>query len=972
MVLAAEVPTFNKDIRPILSENCFLCHGPDPEHRGGELRLDLREEAIIPHDSEIAIVPGKPEESAMIKRILDTDPENVMPPPKAHLVALKPEQIQILKDWIKGGAVYESHWAFTAPKKAALPPAGTHPVDAFVRDRLAKGKLSPSAQAPAEIQVRRLYLDLTGLPPSPAESAAFIADPAANRLVKLADQLMTTPAFAERMAMPWLDAARYSDTHGFSIDDHRDQWGWRDWVIAAFLKNQPYDQFLTEQLAGDLIPAATPDQIAATGFLRNSMNTHEGGTIAEEYRSAQVIDKVDAVATSMLGLTVKCAQCHDHKYDPISHKDYFSFYAFFNQSSEPGLGATNGSTAPIMEYQSPLGDGGIEGLKTRIASLEYLRLHPSREIAKARDAWAEAIAITAATVSGFPWAEFTPSSAQWIWENAPKENESIRFQKDFSVTGKIEEAWIFHTCDDSAKVLINGQPAGEISIWSTPFMGNVTAYVKDGVNLIDASAANVGGASGFVAVLAIRTAAGWQFITSDNTWQAKREADAPWGPAQTIAVLGAAPWGDITATLKGQSDPNSSIRPIVATAAAQRSDEQWQSLTAAFAKSKDPLAKRTADILTTLDVEIAAIQKDITRGKTTVMVMDHKPELRKTHILLRGAFDQPGDEVIPAPLSALPAPNFPKNANRLDLAHWITSKENPLTARVAVNRIWQMIFGRGIVETAGDFGNQGSWPTHPELLDWLAVDFMESGWDCRHVIRTIITSETYRQSAETRPEMLEYDPRDELFSRSPRPRLAAEIIRDQSLAVSGLLQKTLGGPGVHPPQPELWSEISHFGYPHPFTAQIFLPDRGPATHRRSLYSFWKRTSPPPAMALFDAPTRETCAVVRGNTNTPLQALVLMNEPQYVEMAQALGRRLMAEAGASPAERISFGFTLVTGRAPTSQESTLLGAAYKKHLARYAADPIATLAYANEPSPEHAATTMIASILLNLDEFISRP
>jgi hypothetical protein len=970
---AAAQPSYNRDIRPILSENCFLCHGPDPEHRGGDLRLDIREEALTPHDGETAIVPGKPEQSAMIKRILDTDPENVMPPPKAHLAALKPEQIQMLKDWIKAGAVYESHWAFNPPQKAALPgKPDANPVDAFVRSRLAKEKLNPAPPATAEIQVRRLFLDLTGLPPTPAESAAFISDNSPDRLVTLADNLMATPAFAERMTMPWLDAARYSDTHGFSIDDHRDMWGWRDWVIASFLKNQPYDQFLTEQLAGDLIAGATPDQIAATGFLRNSMNTHEGGTIEEEYRAAQVIDKVDAVATTMLGLTVKCAQCHDHKYDPISQKDYYQFYAFFNQSSEPGLGATNSSTPPVMAYQSPLGDGGLQGVKNRIASLDYLRLHPSPEIVKARDAWEAGIGKIPAVPASFPWPEFDSSTMKWIWEGTPQDVESVNLRKEFAITGKVEQAWIFHTCDNTSKVTINGQPAGEIALWSTPFLGDVTSLVKDGANLIEAVATNAGGAGGFIAVLAVRSASGWEFFPTDPTWQANREAAAPWVPAQIVADLGSAPWDDVTASVKSPPDALAPIRAAVSSPPDQRTDEQWKTLTAAFAKSTDPLASRTADILRTLDVEIGVMQRDIDRGSTSVMVMDHQPELRKTHILIRGAFDQPGDEVTPGTLSALPTPNFPENPTRIDLAKWITGKDNPLTARVAVNRVWQMIFGRGIVETAGDFGNQGSWPTHPELLDWLAVDFMESGWDFRHLIRTIVASETYRQSAEIRPELLEYDPRDQLFSRSPRPRLAAEVIRDQALTVSGLLDRTLGGPGVHPPQPELWSEISHFGYPHSFTSQIFLPDRGPATHRRSIYSFWKRTSPPPSLALFDTPTRETCAVVRGNTNTPLQALVLMNEPQYVEAALALGRRLIAEGGAVPDERITLGFKLVTGRAPSSPESELLNASYTKHLARYTADPAATLAFAGEPSPELATCAMLSSILLNLDEFVSRP
>jgi hypothetical protein len=810
-ILAAE-PTFNRDVRPILSENCFLCHGQDPAHRGGDLRLDVREEAIASRDEGAAIIPGNAKDSAIIRRIHSKDPDVVMPPPDAHLTSLKPGQIAVLEKWIKNGAIYEAHWAFVAPVKTKPPgAAAVHPVDAFVRARLKSEGLASSPEADPETLVRRLYLDLTGLPPVPREIDVYLSEKSPDRWQRLIDKLMDSPHFAERLALPWLDAARYSDTHGFSIDDHRDMWGWRDWVIHAFQKNQPYDQFLVEQIAGDLIPAATPDQIAATGFLRNSMNTHEGGTIAEEYRVNYTLDKVDAVATSMLGLTMKCAQCHDHKYDPISQKEYFQFYAFFNTSSEPGKGATNASTPPVMEYTSPLGDGGIQGLNHRVAELEYLKLHPTGPIVEARE-----------------------------------------------------------------------------------------------------------------------------------SWEANQKADPK--AAELTAMLAIPP--------------------------GERQPAQWQAINAAFIATGGPMAERMAMVLKTLDVEIKAVKTDLTRGKTTVMVMDHKPALRKTHILTRGAYDQPAEEVSPGTLAVLPPLGASGNPTRLDLARWITRPDHPLTARVAVNRMWQMIFGRGMVETAGDFGNQGSWPTHPELLDWLAVDFIENGWDLRHLMRVILTSETYRQSAAATPEQLEKDPRNEWLSRSPRSRLPAEVIRDQALAVSGLLNPVIGGPGVHPPQSDLWSEISHFGYDKPFTAQMFYPGRGPSLHRRSIYTFWKRTSPPPAMALFDAPTRETCSVVRSSTNTPLQALVLLNESQFVEAGIALGRRMIAEGGGTSDERLALGFRLVTGRAPAAAEKELLARALARHLERYSKYPAAAESLAG--SAEQAAYAMLGATLLNLDESINRP
>ncbi len=787
---------FNRDIRPILSDACFHCHGPDKNERKAGLRLDLREEAVKESKSgEFPIVPGHPEKSDLVQRILTDDADELMPPAKAHKV-LTTAQKEILRKWVAQGAEYQIHWAFVPPKKSAIP-AGMHPVDHFINQRLAKEGLAPSPPADTEALIRRLFLDLTGLPPAPADIDGYLADASSDRWQKLIERLMESPHFAERMALPWLDAARYSDTHGYSIDDHRDMWAWRDWVIQAFKTNQRYDQFLLEQIAGDLIPNATPDQIAATGFLRNNMSTHEGGTIPEEYRVKYTADKVDTVATAVLGLTMKCAQCHDHKFDPISQKEYFQMYAFFNTSSEPGQGGTNTNTNPIMEYASPLGDGGMAGLKARIAELEYHKIHPTEPVIKAR-----------------------------------------------------------------------------------------------------------------------------------TEWEAKQSLSD----------------GPLAAVLKIPAD--------------QRTNEHWKTINDAFARSGDPLVPRMNVAIKTINVEIAVLQEHIKRGKTTVMVMDHKPNLRKTHILVRGAYDQNGEEVTPGVPAVLPVLGANENATRLDLAKWIIRPGHPLTSRVAVNRLWQMIFGNGIVETVGDFGNQGTWPTHPELLDWLAMDLVENGWDLRHTVRTILSSETYRRSATTTPQQLERDPRNQLLARSPRTRLAAEVLRDQALAASGLIDLTIGGPGVHPPQPDLWSEISHFGYEHPFTAQVFLAGRGAANYRRSLYTFWKRTSPPPVMAIFDAPTRETCSVSRNATNTPLQALVLLNEPQFVEAGAALGRRMIAEGGVSAEARLTLGFRLATGRKPTRQELSLLATALERHRKRLGSEP--------------AAFAMIGSTLINLDEFINRP
>jgi hypothetical protein len=977
-------PGFNRDIRPILSENCFLCHGPDPAHRGGDVRLDVREEAIAGHDGPAAIVPGDSAASAMIQRILSTDPLDVMPPPDAHLTPLRPEEIALLKDWIDHGAVYEAHWAFEPPLKPSLPAGvSTHPVDAFVRERLKQEGLVPAPPADPATLVRRAFLDLTGLPPAPRDIDAYLADPSPDRWGRLVDRLMESPHFAERMAIPWLDAARYSDTNGYSIDDHRDMWAWRDWVIHAFHHNMPYDRFLTEQLAGDLMPDATPDQIAATGFLRNGMNTHEGGIIPEEYRVAYTLDKVDVVGTAMLGLTMKCAQCHDHKYDPISQEEYFQFYAFFNTASEPGVGATNASTAPLMPYASPLGDGGMDGLRQRIAELEFLKLHPTAPVVEARTDWEIQQAAIEQEATGpagdFPWHDVTPESVKWIWAGEPAADQAAQFRREVDLPAGVLEAWLFVTCDDQAEVRINGKAAASVTLWMEPALAEVTDHLTAGETttiLVDAK--NRGGIAGFLAVLAWRDGDGWHVLASDPSWDARLGADPDWRPATAVADFNQPPWGDVTASFRKSGG---ALRAILATPPAQRDAAQWNALNAAFISSGEPLAGRMDAVLKSLEVEIQVLRRDLERGMSTVMVMDHQPDLRKTHILIRGAYDQPGDEVFAGVPAVLPPLAAGENPNRLDLARWITRPDHPLTARVAVNLVWQMIFGTGIVETAGDFGNQGSWPSHPELLDWLAVDFVANGWDLRHLIRTILSSETYRQSAVSTAEDLERDPRNLLLSRSPRSRLPAEIIRDQALAASGLLNPAVGGPGVHPLQPDgLWRDISHFGHPTVFTAQHFYPGLGPTQFRRSLYTFWKRTSPPPMLSLFDALMRETCSVIRGRTNTPLQALVLMNDPQFVQAGVALGRRMIDEGGDAVADRLAHGFRLATGRHPAPQERALLENAFTRHHRRYAADPAAARELTDAGLPdaddaaaaELAAFAMVGATLINLDEAINRP
>jgi len=614
-----------------------------------------------------------------------------------------------------------------------------------------------------------------------------------------------------------------------------------------------------------------------------------------------------------------------------------------------------------MPYTSPLGDGGMAGLKARVAELEAMKLHPTAPVVEARSAW-EAKTSPAAPPAGghrgFPWADFKPAAAKWIWAGDPASGQTVEFRREFTVGDGLQEAWMFFTCDDEAEVKINGKSAARVDLWMTPDLREIGGLLKVGGNTVEVTAKNQESKAGFIAVLAWRSGDGWQMLATDPAWQARTGPAMAWDAAKLIADFGAAPWNDVTAAVRKPEQQASQLAAVLAIPPAERNTAHWQAINAAFLASGDPMAKRMAQVVQTLEVEIKVLQTDIARGQTTVMEMDHQPGLRQTHVLTRGAYDQPGEEVGPGVPAVLPPLDHTGTPTRLELARWITRPDHPLTARVAVNRQWQMVFGRGIVQTAGDFGNQGSWPTHPDLLDWLAVDFVEHGWDLRHLLRVILTSQTYRRSAAATAEQLEKDPRNESLARSPRSRLPAEIIRDQALAVSGLLNPAVGGPGVHPPQPDLWSEISHFGYDHPFTAQLFLPGSGVSIHRRSLYTFWKRTSPPPVMVLFDAPTRETCAVVRSATNTPLQALVLLNEPQFVEAGAALGRRMMAEGGDSAVARLTHGFRLATGRKPSAKEISLLTNALDRHLKRLGS--------------EQEAFAMVGSTLINLDEFINRP
>jgi hypothetical protein len=994
---AAEgAPDFNRDIRPILSGKCFKCHGPDANHRKAKLRLDTAEGAFAKRKGEPAIVAGKPEQSVLIHRITAIDVEERMPPVDSRLKLSKVE-IELLQDWVASGAKYQKHWSLEPVRKLTPPSVAKkgwarNELDPFVLARLELLGLSPSPQAKRETLFRRVHLDLTGLPPSIEELDAFLADSSEKAFESTVDRILKSPHCAERLALDWLDVARYADTNGYSIDDHREMWAWRDWVIHAYLKNKPYDRFIIEQLAGDLLEGATEQQKVATGFLRNGMNTHEGGTIAEEYRVAYIADKIDTVSTAFMGLTMKCAQCHDHKYDPISQRDYYRFFAFFNNATEPGNGATNGNTRPFMAVSSVLQDEAAfqASLKERIASLEHCKIYPGPELDEARKVWEKQELVKLGNtpvpdtqaVARFPFPKKTKAS--WIWADRHGKSEWSFFRKQVELETLPANALMFVCCDNEAEVWVNGKPAGKNPDWRTPTVLNIRPLLKEGTNLIAVAGKDWSGGS-LAALLAL--AAFWNegetptYVPSDDSWRAsgtkakdwnKTIEFAEWPKAFKTKLYGAAPWGKVFEKVGGTNASPTALRKALLTPPAKRSPEHLKTIADAFARTQPLLGK----INKSIEVEIKMLEKVLKAGKTTVMVMDDKAN-RKTHMLIRGQYDKKGEIVTAAVPSAFGALPEDAPANRLALARWLTRPDHPLTARVTVNRYWQMLFGTGLVKTAEDFGSQGEWPSHPELLDWLAHDFVSHGWNVRRLLKQMVMSATWQQSSEVKPELLKRDPYNRLLARAPRHRLQAEFVRDSALSVSGLLSRRLGGPSVYPYQPVgLWKEVSHFGHPTVFTAQHFYPDSGQGLYRRSMYTFWKRTSPPPTMTAFDAPNRETCAARRLLTNTPLQALILLNDPQFVEAACAVAQRVMAEAG-QPKQQIENAFRLATSRNPSQEETAILMKAFQRQLvhfedARRRSEYLAAgQAKVSDATGELAAMTSVASLILNLDETITR-
>ena len=1011
-VASAKKLDFNRDVRTILSDNCFKCHGFDDKKREAGLRLDTSEGATVKLESGAqAIVPGNPDASAIIARIVSTNPDEVMPPPSTGKT-ITPAQVEILKQWIREGAEFKKHWSFNTVERPALPQvknsAGeANPIDRFVEARLEAVGLAPMPEADRVTLIRRLTLDLTGLPPTPAEVDAFLADTSPTAYENVVDRLLRSPRYGEHMTRYWLDVARYGDTHGLHLDNQRSLYKYREWVINAFNTNKRFDEFVVEQLAGDMIPGATLDQKVATGFVRANVSTSEGGSINEEVRVRYVVDRTETLSTVFLGLTLGCAVCHDHKYDPVTQKEFYQLYAFFNSASDPAMDGNRHDTPPTVRLPTPeetarVADYDVkiaaaqQAIKDALAKVEYAE--PPMTEGKPSDGPQEFVWIDDAAPSGAqlqgnsPW-EFVgkPDHPVFSGEKASRRQGSGITQHFFTGANpqlKIGEgdkffAYVYLDPKNPPKTVMlqfNDGSWEHRAFWGEDAItfgaGDVDGHRRLGdlpktgewVRL-EVDAARVGLPAG-------KTLNGWAFTQFDGQCYWDKAGVVTKTPQDGKGFESLLAWETYDKGLM-KSDTPQPVRDAIKVEAEKRTDDQKKLIRDYFLEN---VYAKTREVFQPLQKNLKTLQEERKKADDAIavsLIMGDDAKERETFILLRGEYDKPGNKVergTPAILPPMPE-GAPKN--RLGLAQWLVHRSHPLTSRVSVNRFWQQFFGRGLVKTSEDFGIQGESPSHPELLDWLSAEFMETNWDVKGLVKLIVTSRTYRQSSKVTPELVQRDPENALLARGPRFWLEAEVVRDSALFTSGLLVEKLGGRSVKPYQPEgLWEAIS-------FTSSDtskYKRDDGEALYRRSMYTFWKRTSPPPSLMAFDAPSRENCTARRARTNTPLQALVLMNDEQYVEAARKLAARMIVEGGSQPADRLGYGFRLATGRLPTAKEAEILTRQHQQHLEKYQTNAEAAkklLAIGASPQneqldpAEHAAYTMVASLLLNLDETVTK-
>jgi Protein of unknown function (DUF1553)/Protein of unknown function (DUF1549)/Concanavalin A-like lectin/glucanases superfamily/Planctomycete cytochrome C len=1026
---AAPPISFNRDIRPIFANNCFACHGPDEKHRETKFHFDTKEGAFL----EAGIIePGNAAKSVLIKRITNPDPDEHMPPPDSGK-ALTEHQIDLLRRWIDEGAKWDTHWAYTAPSRPEPPVPHDfgwvrNPIDQFILARLEREGLKTSPEADKETLLRRVTYDLTGLPPTPAEIDSFLADRSPDAYEKRVDALLHSPHYGERMAMPWLDAARYADTHGYHIDSLRGMWPWRDWVINAFNRNLPFDQFAIEQLAGDLLPNATRDQKVASGFNRNHMINFEGGAIAEEYQVEYVMDRVEATSSAFMGLTMGCARCHSHKYDPITHKEFYQFFAFFNNVPEKGLDGKTGNAAPILLLPNDAQQARLDELDTAIDAREAELADDVVEPLQTE--WEKTFADKPAPVDADGLiahyeldGNLSDLSGRYrhgrtlkgdpTFDRGPV-GRALTFDGDTDVTfGNVAS---FDRLDKFSLALwIRGGTRQPVRIFGTAdnqqgpgFEWRFDDVALSGIQRWAARLTVTLTCDGATNAIQVRTrerlnqtewyhvamvydgsgkAAGLNLYLDGkrldvdvlrDTLSGSIKTDAPFrihppfgGQLDDLRLYARA----LTAQEIDQLAIHYAPRVILSGVNGKRTKDEAAGMREYFLTYAAPDALRTANA----DLKVLRDRRqDLVKQMPTAMVMAEMKKPRDTFILARGDYRNQTEKVEPGVPAMLPP--LPKDAplNRLTLARWLVDPKHPLTARVAVNRYWQTYFGYGIVKTQEDFGVQGEAAVHPELLDWLATEFIRTGWDVRAMQRLIVTSATYRQSSKVTPALVEKDPENRLLARGPRVRLPAELIRDTALAASGLLNDEIGGPSVRPYQPKgLWEEMA-FG--EGFSAQSYEPSTGKDLYRRGMYTLWKRTVPPASLATFDAPDREKCTARRALTNTPLQALALMNDPTYVEASRTLAQRTLLEGGKDENSRITYAFRLATARKPTGNETGVLRDLLRARLAGYRQDRQSALKLLSvgesprdkrlDPS-ELAAWTTVTSVILNLDETITK-
>ena len=1028
---------FASDILPILADKCFACHGVDAESREADLRLDHRENAV---DVAKVIEPGDAAASLLVERITTRIKAERMPP-ASFKKTLKPEEIELLKRWIDQGAEYRPHWAFVSPTQAPLPEVKhtdwpVNAVDWFVLSKLESKGLSPAREADRRSLIRRVTLDLTGLPPTPEQADAFVHDTEPGAYERVVDRLLASPRYGEHMTRYWLDAVRYGDTHGLHLDNYREMWPYRDYLIRAFNQNMPFDRFTIEQIAGDLMPDATLDQQVASGYNRCHITTSEGGTIPEEVYVRNVIDRVETTSTVWLGLTAGCASCHDHKYDPITQAEFYELFAFFNSFDGNPRDNNNAAPPPVVRVPS-------EEAKAKLAEFDA-QIEATQAKIAARQTEAEA------------------DYRAWLKARQNKENQPAPAigGKGLLVHIPLDEAQGDAAANTAAPDAQPGRITGEArwtagrSIGGFTFAGgsaitfgkDIANFEQDAVfsyggwirtpgNVTGAAIAKMDQANGYrgwdlyidqrrVAMhlihhwpdktLKVTTQADvlkpdtWHhvFVTYDGSKQAKGVKLYVDGKPQPFDAshdtLEGTTVADVPLTL-GRRSPDASftggmidevrlydrvlsqdevgrlmqhdaIAALLAVAEADRSPQQNDTLKRHYLDYFDTaypgLVQQQAELQKQRDAAYKALP--------TTLVYKETKEPRKAYLLHRGQYDQQRDEVQRDVPDFLPpmAQDLPRD--RYGLARWLVSPEHPLTARVTINRFWQQLFGVGLVKTSEDFGVQGEHPSHPQLLDYLAVQFVADGWDVKKSMKRMVMSATYRQTAEADPALYRLDPDNRLLARGPRLRLDAEVLRDQALAVSGLMNDQIGGASVKPPQPlGIWKAV---GYESSNTAN-FKADTGEKVYRRSMYIFWKRTAPPPYMVALDAPNRESCVVRRERTNTPMQALILLNEPQYVESARRLSERLLAETKGDVAQRVGWLMRQVLVREPTDTERAILVEAYLEQLDYYRNDVEAAKALiatgTSTPGDtldpaELAAWTMTANTMMNLDEFINKP